>query len=104
MEIQKAVKLKNARDREKVDEFNKTIEEKEKMKVYSRFREFDLAKAIYPNQSDKAKVVNMSKLKNSIKRIKLEWIEIICEKTETDPNFLFGFPSEHDKDYQRLIK
>jgi hypothetical protein len=31
------------------------------------------------------------------KSIKLEMVQVLCDTLGVDPNFLFGFPSEHDK-------
>lgn len=35
--------------------------------------------------------------------IKPRWIKIICELCEVDPNFLFGFPSQYDEHYKKLM-
>jgi len=34
--------------------------------------------------------------------IKPKWIKIICELCEVDPNFLFGFPSKYDEEFNQL--
>ena len=46
----------------------------------------------------------MRYIRKDAKSIKPDWIPKICEITEVDPNFLFGFESKHDKDFNELIK
>ena len=51
-----------------------------------------LAQKIWPSSSKTTQSVSMSNLTNgTTKSFKEEWVNIICNETNTDPNFLFGF-------------
>jgi hypothetical protein len=62
-----------------------------------------LGHRLYPNAKNPS--VNMSVLLGGpIQRIGLEQVQIICKVLMVDPNFLFGFPSKNDTEWNRIRK
>ena len=58
---------------------------------------------IYPDSNYDTVKVSMNKItKGTMKKVNPEWVVIMAKATGTDPNFLFGFKSKHDKDYERF--
>lgn len=56
---------------------------------------FSLAKKIWPEASENAQRVNISKLTTGkTKRVEMDWVKIICEETGKSPDFLFGYSNK----------
>lgn len=52
----------------------------------------DIAVRLWPGIEAQTQQVNMTNLVNgTTKRVKLEWIGIICEMCDCDPNYLLGW-------------
>lgn len=52
----------------------------------------DIAARLWPGIEAQTQQVNMTNLVNgTTKRVKLEWIGIICEMCDCDPNYLMGW-------------
>lgn len=49
------------------------------------------------------RVSMLQMMKGLTKKIHISWVHRLCEKLGIDPNFLFGYPSEHDKDFNELV-
>lgn len=66
---------------------------------YRKMTGTSLMRMVYPNYHDPNR--KFFKFRN-IKSIKKPVLDNICELTGVDPNFLFGYPSKHDKDFEKL--
>lgn len=54
----------------------------------------DLAAKMWPDSSEAAQQVNMTKLcSGKYKNINPEWVHIICKECGVTPSFLFGYES-----------
>lgn len=62
----------------------------------------NIARILFPNSKNPRG--RYYELKTKYKTISPSQIDIICEQTGVDPNFIFGHPSKHDKDFDRLVK
>lgn len=52
----------------------------------------DIAAKLFPGVSESAQQVNMTNLCNgTTKRIVPDWVVIICEMCDCEPNYLFGY-------------
>lgn len=69
-----------------------------------KIKKSNLGRIIFPNDNNpKYPLKRMTDLsKGRAKMVRPEWIMTICEYTGTDANFLFGLPSKHDKDFEKL--
>ncbi len=64
-----------------------------------------IGRMLYPGQKENTVYQSMNNLRNGkSKSVKLEQVHKICEACGVDPNFLFGFPSKHDKDFSQINK
>ena len=64
-----------------------------------------LASAVYPNQIPSSQASRgTSLIAGRIKMLSPEKIKIICDMLGVDPNFIHGFKSIHDDDFERLVK
>lgn len=55
----------------------------------------DIAAKLFPGVSESAQQVNMTNLCNgTTKRIVPDWVVIICEMCDCDPNYLFGYKQQ----------
>ena len=96
MRINAAIKLHNERQRSRniVSGRNETD---------GFIRKAHLADKIWPKQKNpRPRMSNL--VAGKTKLFKVLWVWIICKITGTDPNFLFRYPSKHDKDFNELIK
>lgn len=93
--IDDAVALKNARQR-KLNLKRGRPESKGTIFIST------IARIMFPHLAQPHE--KMRVIRRVAKFIKPEWVSQICEITEVDPNFLFGFESKHDKDFNELIK
>lgn len=83
--------------------FNMKQRKKRGYKPSDEVEKDDVAKWLYPKANKHSRSVCMKKVYlGVIKKPDMAWIKILCEKLEVDPSFLFGFPSVHDKEYNRL--
>lgn len=90
MRTVQAIKLKNARDKEAG----------RKPTASST----NLARLLYPDQTSGTQSQSATRInKDRVKRFSEEQRQMICHELGVDSNFLDGFPSIHDEDYQRLI-
>jgi len=63
----------------------------------------DIGGKIWTNQSNpRARMSNL--ITGKSKMIRIDWVGIICKLTGTDPNFLFRQRSDHDEDFNKLVK
>lgn len=84
--IQKAIDLFNLRNRDKDHMYPKR-----------------LGMLLVKNGSDTNKgMIGNAIARGKYKSIKIEYIERICQILKVDANFLFGFPSVYDKEYEKL--
>jgi hypothetical protein len=96
MRIESAIKLQNARQRDKNDMMGRP-------KNYNCINKAKLGRLIWPDQKGQRPLTSMSNLVNgNTKTIRVTWVYIICRETGVDTNFLFRKPSVHDEDYERL--
>lgn len=95
IKIEEAISLQNARQVLK-------NEKNERPSHYKCITKSNLGRIIYPNQKGASAVVSMHKLCKGA-QIKPDVMVTICKETGTDPNFLLGWPSDHDKDYENLV-
>ena len=90
MRTDQAIKLKNARDK--------------KAGRKPTASSTNLARLLYPNQTPNTQSVSANKIKqDKFKRMSEEQIFKICHELGVDSNFLHGYPSIHDEDYERLV-
>ena len=55
-------------------------------------RKKDIAAKLWPASTPVTQSINMRLLcKGSTKRIEPQWVQVICDETGCDPNFLFGY-------------
>jgi hypothetical protein len=94
--IEEAIELQKARRRVKNEKEGKPLHE-------GLISKANLARILWPTHSSGAARTRMSDLISKSKTVRPEWIKLISIETGTDPNFLFGFKSKHDRDYQRLV-
>ena len=93
LKIEEAIVLQNFRQGVKNHETGKPDN-------FNKLTKANLGRILWPNQRKKAPLQNIGKLcKGELVNVKPVWINIICRETEVDPNFLFGYPSKHDDDY-----
>lgn len=60
---------------------------------------------IHPKSSYESIATLMSRLKKGLKKsLSFESIARACRALLVDPNFLLGWPSIHDEDYQKMIR
>lgn len=79
----------------------KAREEKPKRK--SMLNRQRLGILLYPYSKEETVRVSMGDMCNGrMKKFRMEWISIIIEKLGVDSNFLFGYPSVFDEEYERL--
>ncbi len=96
MEIKKAIRLQNERQREKNKKNGRPPTE-------GFVNMAQLARLFWPNQTRYQ--VSMSNLANGkTKTIKKRWVDITCVVCGVDSNFIHGESSRHDIDYNRLCK
>jgi hypothetical protein len=93
LKIENAIALQNARRKIK-------NEEQGRPSHYKVMTKANLGRLIFPNGNFPR--VQMSNMLKSA-TINPDHFLCICEATEVDPNFLFGFASVNDKDYQKLV-
>lgn len=64
----------------------------------------DIALKAYPTKpAEHSQVYINTQFKADKKTIHWPLFEAVCESCQVDPNFLLGWPSVHDQDYNRLI-
>ncbi len=64
----------------------------------------NIARLIYPNMDkEEARKKGYKLASGDYKTIKPEWVDLICKETGVDPNFLFGEPSKHDKEFDQNV-
>src|SRR5690554_5701725 len=64
-----------------------------------------LAGIIHPESSYHSKATLISRLIKGIKKsLSFESVARMCRALLIDPNFLLGWPSIHDEDYQKMIR
>ncbi len=91
MRINSAIKLHNERQRQR------NIEAGRK-ENHGFINKSDLAAKIWPNQyNPRSRMSDL--ISGKAKMFKSDWVDIICELTGVDANFLFGQDSKHDDDY-----
>ncbi len=90
-----AIALKNARQRLK----NKAEGNPSHIGLLNKAH---LSRLFWPNNETTAPIL-MSRLLKDGKMFRPKWIRIICEEAEVDYNFIFGYPSEHDDDFKKLV-
>lgn len=55
----------------------------------------DIAAKLWPDSTEAAQQVNMTRLCNGgTTKIDEDWVSIICQMTGCTPNFLFGFSND----------
>lgn len=96
MRISEAIRLHNERQRAR-----NIISGREETTGF--LKKFHLGETIWPKQKNpKPRMSNL--VSGKTKTIKVYWVYIICKLTGVDANFLFRQRSEHDEDYEKLIK
>ena len=64
-----------------------------------------LGRMLFPKQQETTMYVSMNNLRNGkTKGVKLEQIDVICKACGVDPNFILGWPSKHDKEFNQISK
>ena len=64
-----------------------------------------LGRMLYPNQTDGTMRISMDRLRNGkAKSVRFDQVETICKACGVDPNFLLGWPSKHDKEFNQINK
>ena len=91
MKIKKCLDLKKARDAKKGKENSALVK--------------NIGKKFFPNSSEKTAQQAFSRMQK-VKREKFsfQWVEILCSECGVDPNFVFGYMSRHDMEYQELVR
>lgn len=58
----------------------------------------DIADRLFPGVNPSTKQVNMTNLINgTTRRVKVDWVIILCEMLDCDANFLFGIQPRKDE-------
>lgn len=95
MKIEECIQLQNWRQKIK-------NEAEGKPHFHNLLNKATLSRLFWPNNKKKEAPIRMSKFLKEGKTIRPEWIQILCKEAGVDPNFVFGFPSKHDKDFSKL--
>jgi len=92
--LKDAIKLFNARQELKNEKAGRDLH-------WDKTNQMNVGRVILPDGSDTAKV--MSRIaKGGNKTIAIEYVLKISELLGVDANFLFGMPSKHDRDFNKL--
>ena len=62
----------------------------------------NLGRILFPSRIPK-KPLQMLLLMEKQKRVEPETLKKACSACGVDPNFMLGFPSVHDKDFNKLV-
>lgn len=100
LRIKEAIQLSNAR-RMKANEKAGRVPHHKLMNLQK------LGMILYEGEYTQAKYksinVSMHRMTTgAAKSIKLDMVKQLCATLGVDPNFLFGFPSKHDKEFKQL--
>lgn len=98
MRVKEAIELHNERQRAK-----NIVSGREE--TYGFIIKYKMGRHLWPKQKGKSPGVKMSQLiSGKFKIFKVLWVYIICKLTGVDANFLFRQKSEHDNDFNKLVK
>lgn len=96
MRIEESINLQNARQRIK----NENLRNPKNHNCISKAK---LGRLIWPDQKGKRPLTSMSNvIKGNTPTIRITWVYLICKHCGVDPNFLYGKPSKHDEDFEKL--
>lgn len=95
MRIEDAIKLQVARQKQKNANAGRPLHKR-------CLNKSNLGRILYPGS--KAPGVQISALLKSGNIPSTEMLDKVCDATGVDPNFIYGFPSSHDKDFRKLVQ
>jgi hypothetical protein len=51
---------------------------------------------------ESVRVSTSNLIRGGMNKINIEWVQVLCDALGVDANFLFGFPSKFDKEFNKL--